>query len=63
MAKIPFLIRKGFNLEDRVEGNQLFVDMTPKKNLWFYLFAFIEAFKCICDMKGLEKESEDSNGR
>ena len=24
MAKIPFLIRKGFNLEDRVEGNQLF---------------------------------------
>ena len=45
MAKLPFLIRKGFKIENRVEGNKLFVDMTPKKNFWFYLFCVIEFLK------------------
>lgn len=60
MAKLPFLMRKGFELKNRVEGNQLFVDMIPKKNLWFYLFAFIEAFKCVCKVSCLECEEEDA---
>ena len=62
MSKLPFLIRHGFNIVNKVKGQELFAEMTPKKNLWFYLFAFIEAFKCICNIEKVE-ECEDNNAK
>ena len=63
-----FWLKHAFNRKDEVKkvGNdrcELYCILTPKHNLWFYLFAFITAFKCICNMECLEMESEDKNAR
>lgn len=63
MPKLPFLIRHAFKIEDKVQDKSLIVEMTPKKNLWFYLFAFVESFKYIVnEFKGY-KTCEDIDKR
>ena len=62
--KIPFLMKKGFNFKEKAEEGKLWVEMTPKYNLWFYLFVFMEAFKIINDLISIEapiKDKENGN--
>ena len=60
-----FLFNHAFDMKDEVKdvGNgkcELYHITTPKKNIWFYLWYFIVAFKCIGNIDKVE--SEDSNG-
>lgn len=59
MSKLPFLLKQSFNFADEVRGKELYVIMKPKRNIWFYIWAFIEAFKCIVEMDCMEYKSEE----
>lgn len=56
-VKLTFLERNGFEITDKSENNQLFVELRPKKNIWFKLWSLIQAYKVITEnLDYLEKE-------
>ena len=45
--KLTFLERNAFKITDKIENNQLFIELRPKNNIWFKLWSLIQAYKVI----------------
>ena len=55
--KLTFLERNAFKITDKIENNQLFIELRPKNNIWFKLWSLIQAYKVINEnLDYLEKE-------
>lgn len=58
--KLTFLERNAFEITEKSENNQLFIELRPKNNIWFKLWSLIQAYKVITEnLDYLEKEVTD----
>lgn len=45
--KLTFLERNAFKIAEKSENHRLFIELRPKKNIWFKLWSLIQAYKVI----------------
>ena len=59
-VKLTSLERNAFEITEKSENNQLFIELRPKNNIWFKLWSLIQAYKIINEnLDYLEKEVTD----
>lgn len=59
-VKLTFLERNAFEITEKSENNQLFIELRPKNNIWFKLWSLIQAYKVINEnLDYLRKEVTD----
>ena len=45
--KLTFLEKNAFEITEKSESNQLFIELRPKHNIWFKFWSLIQAYKVI----------------